>query len=244
MPADITQKELTRFWAMTKLPDANGCLVWTGPSNGNGYGKLRLGGRAGRGFFAHRFAYTALVGPIPDGLVLDHLCRNRSCVRPDHLEAVTQRINSLRGESPAAYHAVKTHCPAGHAYDEANTHISKRGSRSCRACHRERERARVAANRDAINARNRARQAAIAVQNGRPVPVAPADRAHCPQGHPYDDANTYQNSRGHRACRACHRESEQRRRDMLTPAERAERNAKARAKYAAKKAIPDPPAAA
>jgi hypothetical protein len=108
-PVDITEEDIARFWAKVALPDARGCLVWTGPGSGTGYGKFR---RFRRSVFAHRFAYMALVGPIADGLVLDHLCRNRACVRPDHLDAVTQRVNVLRGESPAACHAVATHCPA------------------------------------------------------------------------------------------------------------------------------------
>jgi hypothetical protein len=232
-PVDITEEDIARFWAKVALPDARGCLVWTGPGSGTGYGKFR---RFRRSVFAHRFAYMALVGPIADGLVLDHLCRNRACVRPDHLDAVTQRVNVLRGESPAACHAVATHCPAGHAYNKVNTLVSKRGSRLCRACHRDKERSRRAANRDAINARNRAARIAEAERNGYAAPVAPADRTHCPQGHPYDDTNTLRDPDGHRHCRTCHRQGEQARRDRLTPAERAARNAKAREKYAAKKA--------
>ena len=79
---------------------------------------------------------SLLRGPIPDGLQLDHLCRNRKCVRPDHLDAVTGRENVLRGATVAAYHASLTHCPAGHPFDEKNTYVYSKQPRTrrCRAC--------------------------------------------------------------------------------------------------------------
>ena len=79
-----------------------------------------------------------LVGPIPDGLYLDHLCRVRDCVAPDHLEAVTNRENTVRGENFIARQVSTTHCPQGHLYDEANTYICGRGKRECRTCKRAR----------------------------------------------------------------------------------------------------------
>lgn len=128
-----------RFWAKVEVR-ANGCWVWTGARSGckggtrdDQYGYIRVDGKALR---AHRFAYEALVGPIPTGLQLDHLCRFRPCVNPAHLEPVTNRENGLRGESPAAQAARKTHCPQGHPYDATNT-ASYRGKRYCKTCNRE-----------------------------------------------------------------------------------------------------------
>ncbi|WP_396021799.1 HNH endonuclease signature motif containing protein [Bacillus cereus group sp. BfR-BA-01522] len=79
-------------------------------------------------------SYEMLKGPIEEGMVIDHLCRNRKCVNPLHLEQVTQRINLLRGEGMSAENVKKTHCPQGHEYTEENTYISKAGSRYCRKC--------------------------------------------------------------------------------------------------------------
>ncbi len=92
---------------------------------------------------AHRFAYELLVGPIPDGLVIDHLCRVRHCVNPAHMEPVTRWENTLRGGSFSAVAARQTHCVNGHPFDEENTHVDRRGFRRCRACNRERLRRRA-----------------------------------------------------------------------------------------------------
>lgn len=120
---------------------SGGCWEWAGATNGVGYGVLALG-RNGPKVLAHRLAYEQWVGPIPDGLTIDHLCRNPGCVRPDHLEPVTQRVNTLRGTSPSAAQAKQTHCKRGHPFDEANTHITTTGKRNCRTCHRDYERER------------------------------------------------------------------------------------------------------
>lgn len=79
-------------------------------------------------------AYIALVGPVPDGLVIDHLCRNRGCVNPDHLEAVTQQVNAIRGIGPAARNAKAVECIDGHALSGANLYVTKDGRRQCREC--------------------------------------------------------------------------------------------------------------
>jgi HNH endonuclease len=127
-----------RFWRRVSIA-ATGCWLWVRPMP-DGYGRLRYGGKGSKFGVAHRFSYEALVGSIPLGLQLDHLCRVRNCVNPDHLEPVTSRENTFRGDTPAARNAAKTHCPAGHEYDNANTYICKRGIRMCRACSRDRMR--------------------------------------------------------------------------------------------------------
>jgi hypothetical protein len=110
-----------------------GCWFWTGNTDKNGYGRISIGAKARR---AHRVAYEALVGPVPPGRQLDHLCRVPSCINPDHLEPVSPRENVMRGLTPAAANASKTHCPKGHPYDEENTYRRSDGSRGCRECNR------------------------------------------------------------------------------------------------------------
>lgn len=110
------------------VPDGNGCLVWTGAPRAD-YGLVMLRGKR---FGVHRVTYEYIVGPIPRGLVLDHLCRNTRCVNPEHLEPVTDRVNILRGTSFSAQNAVKTTCPNGHEYDTAIP-----GGRGCRTCRNE-----------------------------------------------------------------------------------------------------------
>lgn len=130
--------ELERFWAkVTPAPDESGCLLWTGCFGGKGYGWLRVDGRAQP---AHRLAYEHFIGEIPKGMTLDHLCRTRLCVNWTHVEPVTRGENVLRGIGFAAENANKTHCPHGHAYDEANTYYTKNGWRGCRTCILERNR--------------------------------------------------------------------------------------------------------
>lgn len=122
-----------RLWSGA-VEDENGCFVWQRATT-SGYGRIkRPGGRSGM-MPAHRAAYELRVGPIPPGMVIDHLCRNRACINPEHLEVVTNRENILRGVSSAAQRARKTHCPKGHPYDEANTYIRPTtGNRECRSC--------------------------------------------------------------------------------------------------------------
>jgi hypothetical protein len=112
------------------------CWEWQRGRIPDGYG-VAFDRATRRHIGAHRVYYEELVGPIPDGMTIDHLCRNPACVNPGHLEPVTMRENNLRGESPWAQNARKTHCPAGHPYDEANTRIGTKGDRKCRACERE-----------------------------------------------------------------------------------------------------------
>lgn len=136
------------FWA--SIDKTDDCWNWTGIVDAVGYGRFNIDYQAWR---AHRFAYELLVGPIPDGLVIDHLCRNRRCVNPEHLEAVTDQVNILRGTGTSAVHAAQTACVNGHPFDEANTiyrkYSGERRWRTCRACLRARNLAREAAQRAA-----------------------------------------------------------------------------------------------
>lgn len=120
--------------------DDNGCWVWQKTLNG-GYGQFGIkdGSRKSgwRTVRAHRYTYELFVGPIPNGLVIDHLCRNRACCNPAHLEPVTNRVNCLRGESPLAENARKTHCQNGHELSGWNLIVHERPlgpQRNCREC--------------------------------------------------------------------------------------------------------------
>jgi hypothetical protein len=127
----------TRFWP--KVAKTASCWIWianTRTVGGPPYGRFFDGDRMVQ---AHRFSYQISIGPIPDGHQIDHLCRNTLCVRPDHLEPVTQRENVLRGFSPIAINARKKFCLRGHKFTEENTVVIKT-SRYCRACFRERYR--------------------------------------------------------------------------------------------------------
>lgn len=162
-----------RFWNLVEKTD--GCWLWLGTPDQNGYGAFHAHGEKWR---AHRYSYTIMIGAIPDGLTIDHVCRTRLCVRPDHLEAVSPKTNSQRRS------AVITHCPKGHEYTPENTGRSN-GRRFCRICSRLAsklyERRKYAVPDDVVE--NKA-------------------KTHCPQGHEYSPENTYVH-RSKRACRTC-----------------------------------------
>jgi hypothetical protein len=136
---------LDRLIEKIDLSDPDGCWIWTGALS-RGYGNFWTGERY---VPVHRLVYELFVELIPEGLEPDHLCRVRACCNPDHLELVTRSVNIRRGESVAAQRAAQTHCHRGHPFDAANTHISARGTRECRACHRDREAVRRARSRAA-----------------------------------------------------------------------------------------------
>lgn len=119
--------------------EPSGCWIWTAHLNKDGYGTTSDGLRSDgtfRRLSAHRLMYELLVGSVPDGLQLDHLCRVRSCCNPSHLEPVTCRENLMRGINQVARMAAQTHCIRGHPFDEANTYRPAKGGRACRACAR------------------------------------------------------------------------------------------------------------
>ncbi len=121
-----------RFWAKVRKTDH--CWEWMGSKDTTGYGRIHANGRQRP---AHRVSYEMHVGPIPDGLEIDHLCNNRGCVNPEHLDVVTRRQNILRSS-----HAGKMFCPSGHLMDERNTAYwgKKRVGRFCRECDRQKRR--------------------------------------------------------------------------------------------------------
>ena len=115
------------------------CWVYRKRPTERGYAQMRM--PDGSQPTAHRAFYEHHIGPIAHGLTIDHLCRNRRCVNPIHLEPVTRGENVLRGETIPAANVAKTHCPRGHEYNEANTRVTPQGTRACRTCSRDRMRA-------------------------------------------------------------------------------------------------------
>ncbi|SRR6266851_2438823 len=124
----LTPAQAQRFWSRVKKTDT--CWLWFPLARGDGYAHFYLTSKLQR--VAHRVAYMELVGPIPNGLQLDHLCRVRHCVNPEHLEAVTPKVNVLRSTVGRTQRA-RTHCPQGHPYLGHNIKW-RHGFRSCRIC--------------------------------------------------------------------------------------------------------------
>lgn len=116
------------------------CWIYRKKPTNRGYAQFVMSDGTQPG--AHRAFYEHHVGPIQDGLTIDHLCKVRRCVNPSHLEPVTRGENVLRGDTITAANTRKTHCPQGHEYSPENTYVCKLGRRACRACHRERQRRR------------------------------------------------------------------------------------------------------
>lgn len=142
------RKGFKEHYARLDTSDPEVCWPWPGGDNGDGYGQLRAHPLNHR---AHKYFYERIVGPVPDGLVLDHTCHDpesceggkqcphRKCCNPSHMVIVTHRENLLRGNTSAAENAAKTHCVNGHEFTEENT-FRRRGSRECRECMRVRAR--------------------------------------------------------------------------------------------------------
>lgn len=178
-----------RFWNhVEKTPT---CWNWTASLNG-GYGRFNPDGRL---VYAHRWLYEQVVGPVPAGLDLDHLCRNRACVRPDHLEPVTRYVNVFRGDGTGSFKVkLRTHCKHGHELTEENTYRNPSGRRECKICRR-----------------------ASDIKRYRDRGIMPRQpTTHCPQGHEYTPENTYTDARGSRGCRICRTEAARRHRARRT----------------------------
>lgn len=136
-----------RFWArVVQGASADDCWGWSGSLHHHGYASIVVDGKTAP---AHRFSYELANGPVPAELHIDHLCRNRGCTNPAHLEAVTPRVNILRGTGTSAANIRKTHCPQGHEYTPENTYVlpSRPRARYCRACAADRRRERRARQR-------------------------------------------------------------------------------------------------
>ena len=142
---------IERFMEKVSLDDA-GCWLWQGTKNKKGYGQIGVGVANGGTVQVHRFSYENHVGAIPDGMTIDHLCRNPSCVNPEHLEPATIADNVRRGGN-----AVKTHCKNGHPLQGENCFRQSGGGRGCRLCRDIFNREYYGANREKLKKRRRAR---------------------------------------------------------------------------------------
>ena len=126
----VSEKARKRFWSkVDKISDPNGCWLWTAALNRKKYGQFRYKGKTR---IAHRLSYAMHKGRIPKNKTIDHLCCVRHCINPEHLEAVTCKVNILRGEGIPALNARKTHCIRGHEFTVAS--VTPSGSRQCRIC--------------------------------------------------------------------------------------------------------------
>lgn len=176
-----------RFW--DKVRKGEGCWEWTGALT-QGYGVINLG--TGKGVMrAHRLSYEINVGPV-GGLWVLHKCDNPPCVRPDHLFLGDVQANNqdMLGKG-RGWAQVRVACHNGHVYSEENTWIDGVGRKRCRVCRRPRRRVQ----------RTEEESQQMRLNMGGPRRA----KTHCPQGHPYDEVNTYVTPRGSRTCRACQR---------------------------------------
>ena len=151
-----------RFWSKVNKQTDNGCWLWTGEKL-KGYGRFRfwVAAKKSKRVYAHRFAWEQVRGSIPDGMQIDHLCRVRSCVNPDHLEVVTPRENNLRGMSPSAITYRTGVCKRGHVLTDDNIHTYSNGYRTCLSCLRASQRHWAESHRDYLNEKQREKIATI-----------------------------------------------------------------------------------
>lgn len=129
--AIMTVEEKLNFYS---IPQPTGCRLWIGAlakGRGSIYGSVRIGDKHK---LAHRVSYECYIKPIPDGLTIDHLCRNSLCINPNHLEPVTMKENLLRGNGPPALNARRLECKNGHAFTDENVYRRPDGGRTCRKC--------------------------------------------------------------------------------------------------------------
>jgi len=131
---NTTRKPITERLATKLRRGDDGCLHFTGAVMPNGYGYIGRGGKYGGSTYAHRVAWEAVHGPIPKGMEIDHLCRNRACCNPAHLELVTHRENVARGAAPSAVAHRAGTCTIGHPMSGENLYVSPGGQRHCRTC--------------------------------------------------------------------------------------------------------------
>jgi hypothetical protein len=189
----MSERSVEGFWERVEKVALTGCWVWRGNILRNRYGtwSFTRNGKTST-VLVHRFAYRLLVGSIPEGLVLDHLCLNRTCCNPEHMEPISQAENVARGRKRGAddggdYNRKKTHCPHGHPYAGENLYRRPDGARGCRTC------ARIKV------AEYRAKKRAESPPTPRPRKEA------CVNGHAFTPENTLIDGRGRRCCRECKR---------------------------------------
>lgn len=178
---------LSRLPTLYAVDAERGCWIWQMQVADTGYGKVHFEGRKRQ---AHRVVYETMVGPVPEGLDLDHLCRVRHCVNPAHLEPVSRSVNLLRGKGVSEYFARQTHCKNGHPLSGDNLRLTSKGYRVCVECSR-------------VNLR----RSRLSARGGIPAAPLNKDKTHCNQGHPLSGENLRIDPRGSRICVECKRES-------------------------------------